>query len=293
MVKKEESKAVVLTEDQKGILFNGYTGDELNAKQKFPPVINILQSDKQYEAFGVEANQITKSMYGKLFVRTGKNSLIDLKDQLEGTVIRKAQGAEFLDIEGNIIGSSTKMIYKNDQPVFLQANPKVAKIRNMIKIILCMKESEEAIAMLNEGISPFAILIIKGSAWGMWGDVQNEMDNLSLASDIYGHKHANEVKQSVFKFTIKSKEEENEKKQKFYVPDITVSLNPLNESLALARFVDESVDIPLFGGTHGIQEGSDSIVYEQGELATPPISSYDQGSVEEVDIDNLSILDRK
>jgi len=85
-------KELSVTEDQMDRLVSvGYTGHDIGASK----------SDKQYEAFS-DGEDITKKMYGKLFVRDDSNTTEDLKDEIEGTVIKIERGYEIRNEENGI-----------------------------------------------------------------------------------------------------------------------------------------------------------------------------------------------
>lgn len=241
----------------------GYTGNESSeGGRKFPPVINILQSDKQYEAFGEDGNSITKAMYGKLFVRTQeKNTLSDLKDSIEGTVIKVETGYEILaDVNGKqkIVESGTGTMNKDTKASYLLKNPNHT-VRNMVKVILCPVDDIASVkASIAKGVSPFCVLTIKGSNWGEWFDAQKKMDELSMASTVYQNKKASQLFVSVFRFVVTSRQvKSDDGSMVWYEKAIAVKLNTPELAYEFYPFVMETKEYSLFYDVRGQVEAKE------------------------------------
>ena len=247
------SESTALTTEQKGVLFNPeVTGIDIDRLSRvYPPVINILQSDKQTSAFGEDENSITKAHYGKLFIRTDENTLDDLKDEIEGTVIKIEQGHEVRDDEGKIVSSGTNMLSPEEKEVYEKDGYKGI---NMVKALLAIgsasevdKRMEEYKVKLEAGTAtksdfPFAILVIKGSSWGGWFPTLNAMDELSMKK--YGKK-VDGVSPAVFKFKLSSKMEQGSSFT-YYAFDIMPVLNDGEDAVAMTKYVLEMKELGLF-----------------------------------------------
>src|SRR5690606_5474411 len=227
---------------------------EASIQRQFPPIINILQSDKQYDAFEQEdAENITKKMYGKLFIRTNdrKNKFADLVDAVEGTVLKIETGYEILEKEENstsfkVVASGTPMMNKQRKEQWMYNNPE-KRLRNMVKIILCPGlDPDEVRTQVAEGEMPFILLVIKGSAWGRWFDTQKEMDAMAMASTVYGHKKSSQLLVSAFSFVVTSTKEKNNDGIEYYVPMVKVSLNDPEVAFGFKDFVFQLKDLSLF-----------------------------------------------
>lgn len=262
-----EEKNEIITDQQKlNALTNPeYSGNDSVGGSLFPPILNILQSDKQYKAFGVEeitgdttperkkeiANLIGELSVnkGKLFIRrqTG-NTIEDLVDSVTGTLIKFEFGMEVLEGDGanaKIVDSSNLIIKKEDKDKWLATHPGKT-YRNMVKIILSPDSNREIIeSAISQGINPFFLLPIKGSAWPNWNKAKTEMNQLAMASNIYGHKQAHKLAVSVFKFTITSMKVE-QGSLTYYVPDIKVALNDPNTAFDLSKYTLSMKDFSLF-----------------------------------------------
>ena len=226
-----------------------YTGININSGFVYPPVINILQSDKQFKAFGDE--DISTKSYGKLFVRTDTNSPEDLVETLEGTAIKIEAGHEIRD-EQKVIGSGNYMLGPEEKEDIEQAGHTPV---NMIKVLIALGDSKEVLAKMdkykeklekNSATSndfPCALLPIKGSSWTSWIEVQEQME--SLCQREYGVSYRDSIA-SLFKFTIKSKENYSSKYGKYYSFDLAVELNDPDEAAEFAPLVVAMKDFGLF-----------------------------------------------
>lgn len=239
-----------ITKSQKEVLFKSdYTGINTSGGMVYPPVINILQSDKQFSAFG-DAEMSTKH-YGKLFIRTEVNTPEDLVEEIEGTAIKIEVGHEIRDDSG-VIDSGERLLSSEEKE---EVEAKGLKPINMVKVLLALGDSKEVIAQAkkyeeklasNSATSsdfPFALLSIKGTSWGSWIEAQQKMDELCQRQ--YGVS-ANDTMASLFKFTVKSKEEHSAKYGKYYSVDVDVELNDPDEAAEFAPLVMGMKDFGLF-----------------------------------------------
>ena len=239
-----------LAKVQKDLLFKSeYTGINTGSGAVYPPVINILQSDKQFKAFG-NADMSTKS-YGKLFIRNEANRPEDLVDELVGTAIKIEVGHEVRD-EQKVIGSGDRLLSPDEKE---DLESKGLKPINMVKVLLAIgdaKATSEAMVnydkkMENNTASssdfPFALLSIKGSSWGSWIEAQSQMEDLCQRE--YGVASKDSIA-SLFKFSIKSKEENSTKYGKYYSTEVAVELNDPDEASAFAPMVVGMKDFGMF-----------------------------------------------
>jgi hypothetical protein len=261
-----------------------YTGNERTSERRYPPVINILQSDKQYDAFSEEdALQITKAMYGKLFIRRDQNYLTDLKDVISGVVLKIESGYEVLEeVDGKtkIVGSGTPMIGKNSKDAWNRENPG-KKYRNMVKIVLSPETDANKVEQkIAEGGMPLVMLTIKGNAWGKWFEAQKQMDSVAMASSMYGHKKAGQLLVSAFKFEISAVKEKSEEGYEYYVPVVKVSLNDVETAYGFNAMVFKMKDLSLF---YRVAEA----IKQQDEKSIP----YNEGSDNTDVVEESGLLD--
>lgn len=239
-----------IVKSQKDLLFKSeYTGINTSGGAVYPPVINVLQSDKQFKAFG-DADMSTKS-YGKLFVRTEANTPEDLVDEITGTAIKIEVGHEIRDSQ-TIVSSGDRLLNAEEKAEIEEQglNP-----INMVKVLLALGDSKTVLAKakvyeekLKAGTAsssdfPFALLPIKGSSWGSWIEVQEQME--SLCQREYGVSASDSIA-SLFKFSVKSKENHSTKYGKYYSLEMGVELNDPDEAAAFAPLVVGMKDYGLF-----------------------------------------------
>lgn len=247
---------MALTSTQKSVLIKpAYTGNISDSRPNWIPVINIMQSDKQYEAFGEDGNQITKAMYGKLFIRKDSrsgefNTLSDLVDEIGGTVMKIQYGHEIYEKDlggqkGKMLESNTGMIPANQRETWIQQNPdKIYK--NMVKVVLATKTVDETKSLIASGVNPFCVLVIKGNGWGNWFDTVKEMDAQAMASALYEHQKASDLAATVFKFTVKSSKDTSEDGFVSYSPIVEVSLNSPDMATAYYELAKDMENVELF-----------------------------------------------
>lgn len=248
------SNELALTQEQKSVLFNPeYNGFNIDLRNKiYPPVVNVLSSDKQFSAFGDDAKKLTIGDYGKLFVRTDLNTMADLKDEIEGVVIRIDQGHEIRDPKENkIVGSDGRLLGKDEKSAI---EAKGLKPINMIKILIALDNAANVakkMDLLKEKMLkgeatksdfPFAVVTIKGSSWGNWFTVVDKMDEISRKAL---NKPFREVASTLFKFKIKSVKETGSFGD-YYSLDIEPTLNSVEEATAFAPYLLEMKEIGLF-----------------------------------------------
>lgn len=239
-----------LVKDQKDLLFNSkYTGINVSTGLVYPPIVNILQSDKQFKAFGDE--EISTKSYGKLFVRTESNSKDDLVDEIEGTAIKVEVGHEIRDQQTILSSGSNLLSPEEKERVEEEGNTPV----NMVKVLLALGDSEKVLKKmevykekLEQGTAtsndfPCALLPIKGSSWGSWIEVQEQME--SLCQKAYGRGYRDSIA-SLFKFTVKSKENYSSKYGNYYSFELAVELNDPDEAAEFAPLVMGMKDFGLF-----------------------------------------------
>jgi hypothetical protein len=229
----------------------GYTGmEDVGGSSIFPPTINILQSDKQYECFPGQEDEIKKSMYGKLFIRRDRNSVDELMDNIKGIILKIQTGHEVLREENGkkkIISSSNKMIGKREKDDWSDANPGLT-YRNMVKIILCPEYDIEIVkGMIDAGQNPFCLLAIKGGAWPSWFEAQNQMNALAMASDTYQHKRASELVAPSFSLDVSSIQTANQDGVKYWIPAVKIFLNDIKTAYGFNNYAIEFKDLNLFG----------------------------------------------
>ena len=236
---------------QRKVLFNTeYTGILVGGNTTYPPIINILQSDKQFKAFGDA--EISNKSYGKVFIRTDNNKVEDLKESLEGTAIKVESGFEVRDADQKIIESGVGFL-DPDQKEEYEANG--CKPLNMVKVLLAIGDSKTVLAKVkkyeemarsrtaNKEDFPFALLVIKGSSWGSWIEAQEKMEDLCQKE--YGNSSRDSIA-SLFKFTVRSTKNHSTSFGDYYSIDLDVALNDPEEASAFAPVVVSMKDYSLF-----------------------------------------------
>lgn len=245
---------LVVTKKAESVLFNQeYTGFDFSLRDaEYPPVVNVLQSDKQFKAFPSAKNSELVDHYGKLFIRTDNNKPKDLKKTITGTVIKIEQGHEVRDPSTNkIISSDSEMLSKEEKQEYWD---KDMKPTNMVKILLAFGTAEkvkEQLAVYNKKMEdgtatredfPFGVVVIKGTSWGSWLDAIDTMDSMAKESLQKGYK---EVLSTVFTFEVGSKEETSSFGDYFSVT-VTPDFNSMEEATAFAPLMLEMKEIGLF-----------------------------------------------
>lgn len=242
---------IALTKEQKSVLFNpAYTGIQTGSNVAYPPVINVLQSDKQYKAFGDE--EMSNKDYGKLFVRTDTNTKADLKEELVGSAIKIEVGHEVRTDDSKIISSDNYLLNQDDKEDYKSQG---YRAQNMVKVLLAMGSAKEVADKMKEyeklvaagratkADFPFAVLVIKGSSWGSWLEAQNKMEELCQREY---HTSATNSIASLFKFSMRSKKEHSQSFGDYYSTEVGVELNGPEEAAAFAPMVVAMKDYGLF-----------------------------------------------
>jgi hypothetical protein len=239
-----------LAKSQKDLLFGSkYTGIDTSGGFVYPPIINILQSDKQFKAFE-DADMSTKS-YGKLFVRTENNNPEDLVEEIVGTAIKIEAGHEIRDNQ-TIVGSGNHLLSPEEKEAVEAEglNPV-----NMTKVLLAIGESGDVIAKMKEynkklekGTAqssdfPCALLPIKGSSWGSWIEAQEKMEE--LCQENYGVSYRDSIA-SLFRFSVRSEKQHSTKFGDYYSFEVGVELNDPDEAAAFAPLVVGMKDFGMF-----------------------------------------------
>ena len=245
------SDSTALTVKQKEALFNpDYTGITVGGSVAYPPVINILQSDKQYKAFG-EA-EMSNKMHGKLFVRTDSNKIEDLVDELEGTAIKIEAGYEVRDGDQMIVDSNTGFLDASAKETAIEEG---LKPMNMIKILMAMgkpKDVQKKVKEYGEKVSkgvatkedyPFALLVIKGSSWGSWIEAQDKMEE--MCQQTYQQSYRDAIA-SLFKLSLKSDKQYSPKFGDYYCFEVGVEMNDPDTAAEFAPMVFAGKDESLF-----------------------------------------------
>jgi len=248
---------------RKAIIKPEYTGIQIGGGVSYPPIINILQSDKQYKAFGDA--EMTSKMYGKLFVRTDLNSIDDLVDEIGGTAIKIETGHEVRDDSG-IIASGSGFLSPEDKEEYTSQG---MKPMNMVKVLVALGNAKKVLARtaayekkVAQGTAskedfPFALLVIKGSGWSTWIEVQDKMEELCQKQYSTGYRDAIA---SLFKFSIKSKKQHSSSFGDYYSFDMGVELNNADEAADFAPLVYKMKDYGLFNKVGERVESDDKAV---------------------------------
>lgn len=236
---------------QRKVLFNTeYTGIQTGSTVTYPPVINILQSDKQFKAFGDA--EISNKSYGKVFIRTDNNKLEDLKDELTGTSIKIESGYEVRSEDQKIIESGIGFLDPTQKEEYEASGYRPL---NMVKVLLAMGDSKEVLekmkkyehlaknGMASKEDFPFALLVIKGSSWGSWIEAQDTMEGLCQKE--YGVSYKDSIA-SLFKFKVRSKKNYSASFGDYYSIDLGVELNSPEEAAAFAPVVVDMKNYSLF-----------------------------------------------
>ena len=265
----------------------GVTGHDIGAGNIYPSSVNILQSDKQYEAFE-DGDNITKKMYGKLFVRKDINKTSDLVDKIEGTMIKIEKGYEVRDNDNKIIESGYGFLNAMEKDEYAERGLRAI---NMVKVLLAMKDSEEtakAMESLNEKIArgekvtnadyPFAVVVVKGASFGNWFNVEKQMQDLA---NEYFLKPLSQIPVIAFRLVITSQKEEGDG-YTYYNMDFDVKPNEPEEALKFSPYLLEAKEQHLFykvkeriNGELVSPETSAKIIEEFEEIKEPDADSIE------------------
>lgn len=229
----------------------GVTGHDIGAGNIYPSSVNILQSDKQYEAFE-DGDNITKKMYGKLFIRKDINKTTDLVDELRGTMIKIEKGYELRDIENKIEESGYGFLNAMGKDEYAAQGLKPI---NMVKILLApwdSKETERRMSLLNEKMArgeqvssadyPFVVVAVKGSSFGNWFNAEKQMQDLA---NEHFMRPLSQIPVIAFQLVITSKKEEGEG-YTYYSMDFKVEPNDPEEALKFSPYLLEAKEQHLF-----------------------------------------------
>ena len=229
----------------------GVTGHDIGAGNIYPSSVNILQSDKQYEAFE-DGDSITKKMYGKLFIRRDSNKTSDLVDEIKGTMIKIERGYEVRDAENKIAESGYGFLDSIEKDEYAAQGLKPI---NMVKVLLATgdaKETKKAMDDLSAKMAsgkqvsnadyPFAVVVVKGSSFGNWFDVERMMQD--LASEHF-MKPLNQIPVIAFKLIVTSKKEEGDE-YTYYSMDFNIEPNEPAEALEFSPYLLEAKEQHLF-----------------------------------------------
>ena len=232
----------------------GVTGHDIGAGSIYPSSVNILQSDKQYEAFE-DGDSITKKMHGKLFIRRDSNKTSDLVDEIKGTIIKIERGYEIRvrDAEKHRIAESGYGFLNSIEKDEYAAQG--LKPINMVKVLLATgdaKETKKAMDDLNAKMAsgkqvsnaeyPFAVVVVKGSSFGNWFNVEKMMQDLA---NEHFMKPLNQLPVIAFKLIVTSKKEEGDG-YTYYSMDFNVEPNDPAEALEFSPYLLEAKEQHLF-----------------------------------------------
>jgi hypothetical protein len=220
----------------------GVTGHDIGAGNIYPSSVNILQSDKQYEAFE-DGDNITKKMYGKLFIRRDSNKTTDLVDEIRGTMIKIERGYEIRDAENKIVESGYGFLNAIEKDEY---GTQGLKPINMVKVLLAAgdsKETKKAMDELNAKMAsgkqvsnadyPFAVVVVKGSSFGNWFNVEKMMQDLANEHFL---KPLNQIPVIAFQLVVTSKKEEGDG-YTYYSMDFNVEPNDPAEALEFSPYL--------------------------------------------------------
>lgn len=229
----------------------GVTGHDIGAGSIYPSSVNILQSDKQYEAFE-DGDSITKKMYGKLFIRRDSNKTSDLVDEIKGTMIKIERGYEIRDAENKIAESGYGFLNSIEKDEYAAQGLKPI---NMVKVLLATgdaKETKKAMDDLNAKMAsgkqvssadyPFAVVVVKGSSFGNWFNVEKMMQDLA---NEHFMRPLNQIPVIAFKLIVTSKKEEGDE-YTYYSMDFNVEPNEPAEALEFSPYLLEAKNQHLF-----------------------------------------------
>lgn len=245
-------KSLVVSETQADKLVGiGFTGHDIGQGNLYPSVVNILQSDKQYDAFS-DGDSITKKDYGKLFVRTDNNVVGDLKDKIEGTIIKIERGYEIRNSDNKIEESGYGFLDAIEKDEYVQ---KGFKPINMVKVLLAIgtfAQVEKAMTKLNNKLSkketvgkedyPFTVVPVKGASFGNWFPIENEMAN--IAKEVFNRPLA-QLPTIAFRLIVTSKKEEGSDFT-YYAMDYDVKANDPDDAINFTPYLLEAKDQHLF-----------------------------------------------
>lgn len=257
-----------------------YTGwGEVRETRPYPPVINILSSDKQYKAFGDDAKNITVGMYGKLFIRKrdGNNKLSDLVSKLVVVPLKVEMGHDvYMLVEGlpKFVGGEPRMIKAVERNDWL-AKHQGMEYRNIVKVLVApytndIEKVKKMLELAEKGEMPFAMLTFKGSSWKSWFELKKKADKLTTSAPDIG-RPAMYVPLSRFKWTVESEFVKDGSKE-YYVPKVTPELINGEIAMEYQKLVLWAKDFPLFRGIDTGKANNDSA---QGNEEVPTVDIED------------------
>jgi len=262
-----KKKKFELTPDQESRLVNPEVSGmdksmERGGKAPRMQMYKIFQSDKQYKWFEDDANVSPKD-YGKIIPSLLKGSeglltRLDLMDLVEGTILRVEQGAVvYLDEQGRKVPQYRlpEIVPSAERDAWLEKNAPL-EYYNASRVVFSRYSAKETYELLEKLVhedeveNPLSVIELSGTNFGRIFDIWKQMVDL-LKTDKFWSQRSRDERRGVLKslYTIKfmSKLEKSETGNEYYVWDVGVGLNSVDEALAFEKLVIELDDFPYFG----------------------------------------------
>jgi len=246
-----DNQIAISKDDVDKLVGIGFTGHDIGLSNIYPRSVNILQSDKQYEAF-TDGDNITKKMYGKLFVRGDINKTSDLVDKIEGTMIKVEKGYEIRNGENGIEESGYGFLSATQKAEYTEQGLKPI---NMVKVLIGLEDAEttnkkmvelkkkmDAGEIVTSNDYPFALVVVKGSSFESWFNVEKQMQDLA---NEYFNRPLSQIPIIAFRLVVTSNKEEGEGFT-YYSMDFDVKPNDPKEALAFTPYLLEAKNQKLF-----------------------------------------------
>jgi hypothetical protein len=240
-------------EQMKALDNASYYGHDMGSNNVYPSVVNILQSDKQFVAFGDDGGNITTKMYGSLFIRSDENKLSDLVETMTFTMLKVERGWEAYGSDNKLVESGLRTLNGERKESMEQDLGGVVK--NMVKVLVTPYSYDDTMKMLSnvakksengEAIKktdyPFCLVVVKGSGWENWLGAEKEMKEIARAS--LG-RSIDKTPVVAFKMTMGSDIREGDK-GKYFVPTFKIELNSGDEASKFIGLLPDLKEESLF-----------------------------------------------
>lgn len=240
------------------------TGIDMGAVSFRPGKLKILQSDKQ-DKFFEEDTEISNKDYGQMFISLPdvKIKKDELKTSIEGILMRYSlgytvfeKGARDDDMDKNV-GSGSGVIGVTGVMTKEEFERKYPDLgyRNQGKIIFALGTAEEALETLSFGGNPFVQLELSKSSYGVTFSFFGKMAKALQENDEWKKFLAQEKEKggvskptaNAYRIKITTEEAISQKGLKFYIPNIQISMNTVEEAQMAQPLFNMWKDRALFG----------------------------------------------
>jgi hypothetical protein len=275
-------KELTVTPSGLAKMYGGKTGSDVQKDGANYLNLNILQSDKQFEAFA-DGEDITQKLYGKLFVRSGNgNTIADLVDTVTGVLIQEQRGSE-LWVDGKPVYSSRE--FANDvQKAELEKEFGEAP-KNVVKLLLRL---DTPMKLSSGETIQYAVITIKGTGWGAYREMMETQRKL-LAAHPYLKVPLSSLPVNFWRLVVKSKKVEdtqNGQKRSWYMYSFVPELLEVTEAEKYRAEMMEACEIDLIR-ISAVSERRE-VEIEEDEVSIEDVTGEaDEKSVDRDEIDEV------